>query len=132
MRRVFHISAKAVKYLLTGIVFLLLALSIFLNSNYFDNLIKNLIQTKLSKAIKRTVTVDAVEFNPFFLDVRLKNFSIGNDPRGDPKIPFFRADEIYARVSWRYVVAGKVRISKVRLTHPELFVEFYPESKGGG
>lgn len=129
MRRILHISAKALRAILVTIVLLFLAVAMFLNSNYFDNFIKKQIETRLPKAIHRTVTVESVAFNPFLLSVDLKNFVIGNDPRGSPDTPFFRADEIYARVSWRYLFGGKIRINEVRLDRPELMVEFY---KGGG
>lgn len=129
MKRVFHISARVLKTILFVVVIFVLIVAIFLNSNYFDSVIKNLIQNKLGKAINRTVTVDFVDFNPFFLDVTLKNFVIGNDARGPMNVPFFAAQEIYARVSWKYLLAGKVRVSQVRLKTPELHVFFY---KGGG
>lgn len=129
MRRILHFSARAIRAVFITFVLLFLALAIFLNSNYFDEFLKKQIETRLPGAIKRTVTVDSVAFNPFLLSVNLKNLTVGNDPRGSPSTPFFRANEIYVRVSWRYLFGGKVRISEVRLDHPELFVEFYP---GGG
>jgi hypothetical protein len=129
MKRFFHFSARLLKTILTVFGILVLAVAIFLNSNYFDSVIKNLIQDKLGKAISRTVTVDSVDFNPFLLDVTLKKFVIGNDPRGPADVPFFAAGEIYARVSWKYLIAGKVRVSQVHLKDPELHAYFY---KGGG
>ena len=129
MKRILRVSARVVRAIVIFFVLLLLAAAIFLNSNYFDVFIKKQIETRLASAIHRTVTVDSVAFNPFLLSVELKNFKIGNDPRGDQSIPFFRADEIYTRVAWRYLLGGKVRISEVRLRRPEIFIEFY---KGGG
>lgn len=129
MKRILHVSAKVVKAIVVLFLLLLLAAAIFLNSNYFDSFIKHQIETRLASAIHRKVAVDSVAFNPFLLSVELKNFSIGNDTRGDQSMPFFRADEIYTRVSWRYLFGGKVRISEVRLRRPELLVEFFI---GGG
>src|SRR5262249_57411271 len=128
MRRFFHFSAKVIRSILIVLVIFLLALMTFLNSNFFDSIIRDLIQKKLGKAIHRTVTVDAVDFNPFFLDIDLKNFTIGNDPRS-PDFPFFTAPEIYARVSWKNLLAGRVRVSDVRLEKPQLNIVFY---KSGG
>ena len=129
MKRILHISGRVLKALLIFLLLLFIGLAIFLNSNYFDAFIKQQIETRLAKAIHRTVAVDSVAFNPFLLSIELKNFTIGNDPRGLQSRPFFHSDIIYARVSWRYLFGGKVRISEVRLRRPELFVEFY---KGGG
>lgn len=124
MKRVFHFSAKVLKTILIAIVVIIVGVAIFLNSNFFDSYIRDLIQTKLGKAIDRKITVESVDFNPFFLDVTLKKFVIGNDPRS-PEKPFFAADEIYANVSWRYALAGKVRITEVRLKNPALNISFY-------
>jgi translocation and assembly module TamB len=126
MKRFFHISAKILKVLFLTILLLLVALAIFLNSSIFDSIIKKQIQTRLGKAINRKVTVDSVAFNPFNLDIYLRNFTIGNDPRS-PDLPFFKAKEIYADVSWQNLFAGRVRVSKVRLVDPELNILFYKE-----
>src|SRR5829696_6770664 len=127
MKRILRFSARAIRAIAVTLILIFLAIAIFLNSNYFDDYIKAQIQGRLPGLLKRSVSVDHVEFNPFLLSVLLKNFAIGNDPRGRQDVPFLRADEIYVRVSWRYLFGGKVQINKVRLAHPELFVEFYPE-----
>ncbi|PWT89001.1 MAG: hypothetical protein C5B54_09690, partial [Acidobacteria bacterium] len=129
MKRFFHISRKVIRWIVVVVGIIVVSLAMFLNSNYFDSLIRNLIQTKLGKPINREITVDSVDFNPFKLDILLKNFRLGNDPRGPKEVPFFRADEIYARVSWRYLFGGKIRIDQVRLVRPELHVIMY-ESGG--
>src|SRR5262245_40827769 len=126
MKRLFHISWKVVRVVLVGLALLLVAISIFLNSNWFDNFIKKQIETRLTKAMGRKVSVESVAFNPFLLDDHLKNFQIDNDQRG-PKAPFFRSDEIYARVSWRFALAGKVRITEVRLVKPVIQIVLYKE-----
>ncbi len=126
MKRVFHFSAKAVKIILITTAFIFIALAIFLNSNYFDQFIKRQIQERLGKAIDRKITVGSVSFNPFFLDVQLNDFVIGNDPRSPDK-EFFRARAIYADVSWRHAFRGKLRISEVRLDKPEINIVFYKE-----
>lgn len=128
MRRLVHISAKAIKYILLGLVLLIVTIVIFLNSNFVDSLIRKQIATRLSKALNRDVTVKDVAFNPFFLEVELKDFRIANDPRS-PEVPFFAASDIYARVSWQSLLSGKLRISNVRVVRPELHVIFYI---GGG
>src|SRR3990172_3424244 len=99
MRRLIHISTKALKAILITILFLVLSITIFVNRNYFDSFIRTMIQTSLARAFDREISVESVSFNPFRLDIQLMNFRIGNDPRS-PEIPFFTADEIHARVSW--------------------------------
>ena len=126
MKRFFHISWKVVRVVLVSLALLLVAISIFLNSNWFDNFIKNQIETRLTKAMGRKVSVESVAFNPFLLDAHLKGFQIDNDQRG-PKAPFFRSEEIYARVSWRFALAGKVRITEVRLVKPVIQIVLYKE-----
>ncbi len=126
MKRVFHFSAKAIKVILLTAAFLFIAIAIFLNSNYFDTFIKEQIEQRLGKAINRKVTIGSVSFNPFFLDIQLTNFVIGSDSRS-PNIDFFRARNIYADVSWRYALRGKVRLSEVLLDKPEITVIFYKE-----
>src|SRR3972149_3535213 len=131
MKRVLHLSAKALKATLLTVVFLLLAVAIFLNSNFFDRILQDLIQTKGSQAVQREFTMDSVAFNPFKLDVRLRNFRLENDVRS-PEVPFFAAEEIYARVSWRHLLAGKIRIREVRLKKPILNATFYEKQRGAG
>jgi hypothetical protein len=128
MKRFIHISAKALKYIFMTIILLVVALIIILNSNFFDSIIKKQLQSRLSKAMNRKVTVEKLDFNPVFLDFDLKNFRISNDPRS-PEVPFFFASEIYARVSWRYLISGRFVLSQVRVTRPELYMIFY---EGGG
>src|SRR4029079_9305782 len=98
MKRVLHFSVKTLKFIFLFSFFLILGIVIFLNSNFFDSYIRTLIQTKLAKVAHREMRVESVAFNPFRLDIRLKNFWMANDPR-TPEIPFFTAEEVYARVS---------------------------------
>ncbi len=126
MKRFIHVSAKVLRAIALGILMLLVAVAIFLNSNFCDSIIRNQIQVRLSKALNRVVTVDSVSFNPFRLDILLQNFRLGNDPRS-PEAPFFTAGEIYANVSWSHILTGKIRITEVRLEKPELHITFYPE-----
>ncbi|HEY4490868.1 MAG TPA: AsmA family protein, partial [Acidobacteriota bacterium] len=131
MKRVLHFSARALRAIILTVVLLLVAGAIFLNSNYFDSIIKDLIETKGGPAIRRDINVGTVAFNPFKLDVLLKDFTIGNDPRS-PESPFFTSEEIYARVSWRHLMRGKLRIREVRLKKPVLNLIFYEKSRGAG
>ncbi len=126
MKRFIHFSAKVLRAIALGLLLLIVAVAIFLNSNFFDSIIRDQIQTRLGKAINREVTVDSVAFNPFRLDISLQNFRLGNDPRS-PEAPFFKAEEIYANVSWSGLLRGRVRITDVRLEKPELHITFYPE-----
>jgi hypothetical protein len=128
MKRVFHFSAKAIKYIVITVFILFIGITIFLNSNYFDSFIKNQLQQRLGKAINRKVTVDSVSFNPFFLDIELKNFAIGGDAKS-PDTDFFRARTIYANFEWRGAIRKKVRLSEVLLDKPEINVIFH---KDGG
>ncbi len=131
MKRVLHFSARALKAVFLTVFFLLMAIVIFLNSNFFDSYVRTLIQTKGSKAINRKITVDSVAFNPFRLDVKLRNFRMENDPR-TPDVPFFTAEEIYARVSWTLLFSGRVQVSEVRLTNPTMSIIMYEKHLGGG
>lgn len=126
MKHFFRISWKVVRVILVSVALLLVAISIFLNSNWFDNFIKGQIETRLTKALGRKISVQSVAFNPFLLDVHLKGFQIDNDARG-PEAPFFKSDEIYARVSWKFALAGKVRITEARLVKPVLQIVLYKE-----
>lgn len=126
MKRIFHFSWKVVRAIVLTVALLLIVIFTFLNSNWFDTFIKNQIETRLTKAMGRKVSVESVGFNPFLLDVQLKNFQIDNDQRG-PEAPFFRSEEIYARVSWKFALAGKVRITEVRLVKPVLQIVLYKE-----
>src|SRR5437867_654024 len=108
MKRFFRISVKVLRTIFLGILLFVVAIAIFLNSSLFDSLIRSQLQSRLGKAINRKVTVDSIAFNPFNLDILLRNFRIGNDPRS-PEAPFFAAKEIYADVSWRYLLGGKIR-----------------------
>ena len=128
MKRVFHFSAKAIKVIVLAVFIFVIAITIFLNSNYFDSFIKKQIEERLGKAINRKVTVDSVSFNPFFLDIELKNFAIGGDAKS-PDVDFFRARTIYANFEWRAAIRKKVRLSEVLLNKPEINVNFH---KGGG
>src|SRR5262245_61252278 len=128
MKRVFHFSAKAIKFIVLTVFILFIAITIFLNSNYFDSFIKKQIEQRLGKAINRKVTVDSVSFNPFLLDIELKNFAIGGDAKS-PNIDFFRARTIYANFEWRGAIRKKVRLSEVLLDKPEINVIFH---KDGG
>ena len=131
MKRLLHFSAKTLKAIFLTVLFLVLSLVIFLNSNLFDSYIRTLMQTKLSSLVKRQIKVDSVSFNPFRLDVKLHNFSMANDPR-TPEIPFFTAEEIYARVSWRKLLSGQIVVSDVRLTKPMMSIFMYEKNRGGG
>ena len=128
MKRVFHFSAKAIKYIVITLFILFIAITIFLNSNYFDSFIKKQIEQRLGKAINRKVTVDSVSFNPFFLDITLNNFAIGGDAKS-LDTDFFRARTIYANFEWRSAIRKKVRLSEVLLDKPEINVIFH---KDGG
>lgn len=128
MKRVFHFSAKAIKFIVITVFILFIVITIFLNSNYFDSFIKKQIEERLGKAINRKVTVDSVSFNPFFLDIELKNFAIGGDAKS-PNVDFFRARAIYANFNWRAAIRKKVRLSEVLLDKPEINVIFH---KDGG
>ncbi len=81
--------------------------------------------------VKRQIRVESVAFNPFRLDVKLRNFWMENDPR-TPDIPFFTAEEIYARVSWRQLLSGQIKVSEVRLVKPMLSIFMYEKNRGGG
>ena len=131
MRRVLHFSAKTLKFVFLTALFLTLAVVIFLNSNFFDSYVRTLIETRLSGVVKRQLRVESVAFNPFRLDVRLRNFSMENDPRS-PEIPFFTAEEIYARVSLRQLISGQIVVSEVRLVKPMLSIFMYEKDRGGG
>jgi hypothetical protein len=131
MKRLLHFSAKTLKFVFLFSFFLILAILIFLNSNFFDSYIRTLIQTKLSKVAHREMKVDSVAFNPFRLDIRLKNFSMANDPRS-PEIPFFSAEEIYARVSLRQLISGRLQVSDVHLIKPTMSIIMYEKNRGGG
>src|SRR5262249_6454671 len=100
MKRVLHISAKALKIVFVTIFLLIVSIAIFLNSSIFDSIARKQIQSRLGKAMQREVHLESFAFNPFLFNFRLKNFEIGNDPRS-PEVPFFRAKEIYARISWK-------------------------------
>jgi translocation and assembly module TamB len=128
MKRVFHFSAKAIKVIVLTVFVLFIAVAIFLNTNYFDSFIKKQIEQRLGKAINRKVTVDSVSFNPFFLDIELKNFVIGGDAKS-PNVDFFQARTIYANFEWRNAIRKKVRLSEVLLDKPEIHVIFH---KDGG
>jgi hypothetical protein len=131
MKRLLHFSAKTLKVVLLTALFLTLAVVIFLNSNFFDSYIRTLIETRLSKVVKRQIRVDSVAFNPFRLDVKLKNFWMENDPRS-PDIPFFTAEEIYANVSLRQLLSGQIVIDEVRLVRPMMSIFMYEKDRGGG
>ncbi len=131
MKRLLHLSAKTLKVILLSVFFLTLAIVIFLNSNFFDSYVRTLIQTRLSKVVKRQIRVESVSFNPFRLDVKLRNFWMENDPRS-PDIPFFTAEEIYARVSWRQILSGQIKVSEVRLVKPMMSIFMYEKNRGGG
>jgi hypothetical protein len=131
MKRLLHLSAKTLKGLLLTAFFLTLAVVIFLNSNFFDSYIRTQIQTRLAKVINRKIRVESVSFNPFRLDVKLRNFWMENDPR-TPDIPFFTAEEIYARVSWRQLLSGQIKVSEVRLVKPMMSIFMYEKNRGGG
>jgi hypothetical protein len=131
MKRLLHFSAKTLKAVFLSAFFLVLAIVIFLNSNFFDSYVRTLIQTKLAKVIHRQIRVDSVAFNPFRLDVQLKNFWMENDPR-TPDLPFFTADEIYARVSLRQLISGKIQVSEVHLIKPMISIIMYEKERGGG
>jgi len=126
MKRFVHISARVLRAIALTVLLLLVAAGIFLNSNFFDSIIRNQIQTRVGNALNREVTVDSVAFNPFRLDILLRNFRLGNDPRST-EAPFFTASEIYANVSFSGLLGGKVRITEVRLEKPELHITFYQE-----
>ena len=131
MKRLLHFSAKTLKIVFLSAFFLILAVVIFLNSNFFDSYVRTQIQTRLAKAVKREMRVESVAFNPFRLDVKLKNFWMANDPR-TPDIPFFTADEVYARVSWQKLLSGQIVVSEVRLVRPMLSIFMYEKHRGGG
>lgn len=131
MRRLLHFSAKTLKVVFLTALFLVFVVVIFLNSNFFDSYVRTLIETRLSNVVKRQIRVDSVAFNPFRLDVRLRNFRMENDPRS-PEIPFFTAEEIYARVSLRQLLSGQVVVSEVRLVRPMMSIFMYEKDRGGG
>src|SRR5688500_14307795 len=131
MKRLLHFSAKTLKVILLSAFFLALAVVIFLNSNFFDSYVRTLIETRLSKAVKRQIRVESVAFNPFRLDVKLQNFRMENDQRS-PEIPFFTAEEIYARVSWRQLLSGQIVVSDIRLVKPMMSIFMYEKERGGG
>jgi len=131
MKRLLHFSAKTLKVILLSAFFLTLAVVIFLNSNFFDSYVRTQIQTRLAKIVKRQIRVESVAFNPFRLDVKLRNFWMENDPRS-PDIPFFTAEEIYARVSWRQLLSGQIKVSEVRLVKPMMSIFMYEKNRGGG
>ena len=129
MKRLLHFSAKTLKVVFLTAFFLALAVVIFLNSNFFDSYVRTLIETRLSNTVKRQIRVKSVAFNPFRLDVRLRNFYMENDPRS-PDIPFFTAEEIYARVSLRQLLAGQIVVSEVRLVKPMISIFMYEKNRG--
>jgi|GEM_PF-6037783 len=131
MKRLLHFSAKTLKIIFLFAFFFALAIVIFLNSNFFDSYIRTLIQTKLANAVHRKISVESVAFNPFRMDVLLKNFRMENDSRS-PEIPFFTAEEIYARVSLRQLISGKIQVTQVRLNRPTLAITMYEKDRGGG
>ena len=131
MKRLLHFSAKTLKIVFLSAFFLVLAIVIFLNSNFFDAYVRTQIETRLAKLAKREMRVESVAFNPFKLDIKLRNFWMANDPRS-PEIPFFTAEEVYARVSLRKLLAGQVVVSEVRLVKPMLSIFMYEKNRGGG
>jgi hypothetical protein len=80
---------------------------------------KTKLETLLSEALHRPVTVQAIEIQPFTLELTIRGFRIGEKPDGvDAGEALFSVDELYTNLSSASVMKRAPVISALSIKEP--------------
>lgn len=93
-------------------------------------LLPHYMQAKLPELIeaetKRKVKLERIEFNPFSLELSLRNFSIQEKNPQD----FIKFDEFYINIQvWKSIQKAALIIAEVRLSEPFVRLEMFKDSR---
>ena len=93
-----------------GILAGIIALFGLLGYFWLPGYAKAKLETMLSEALRRPVTVQAIEIQPFTLELTVRGFRIGEKPDSvDAGSTLFSVDELYANLSSASIVTSAVR-----------------------
>lgn len=82
-------------------------------------LIRGQLQTRLGDLLQRPVSLAAVQFNPFTLNLGLDNLHIGD---ADGHAPFVDIDHVTINAAWSSLVHGAPVLDELVLQHPQLHI----------
>ncbi len=82
---------------------------------YLPGKLKNLTESDVSKMIGREITVGDIRFNPFYLSLTVRDFSVSDTPE-DPLIEW---DQLLVNFSlWRSLFSWEIAYSEISLDNP--------------
>ncbi|MDD5169724.1 MAG: DUF748 domain-containing protein, partial [Syntrophales bacterium] len=111
------------KYLIWAAVILL----IFTITTFFilPPVAKSLLTDKMSQALGRPVSIQAIELNPYFLTVKVRGFKIG-EPSGTEA--FISFDELYIDLDSSSLFRRALIVTEARLVAPYAHIVRHPDS----
>jgi outer membrane protein assembly complex protein YaeT len=130
-KRRFH-PVRGVLIAAAAIILVVAVLLVLVRLGSFDRLILSEAAGRLEAATGLRFEAKGISVDPFSLAVRIEAPSLSAPPGQGRALRRFAADEVFVDVPWSVLAGGRLRLQKVRVVRPAVFLAAAPEPAGEG